>query len=1060
MPAKLFSIAPGSPFLRTLAEGVLDGRILPGMSFRGDPLALAGLTIYLPTRRAVRALGEEFARALGGSAAILPAIRTLGDEDPTALFDRDGGAKSLEAVIDPTERRMLVARFVRQWKTRLREAAIADLHDGEEHVVPASSADALWLACDLLALLDEAETEGTTLRDLTGLAPDSLAGWWQLTQTFLAILTEHWPAVLAERGRVDEVAARNRWLRAEAEAIGSGRRPGPVIVAGSTATAPAMVALMRAVANHPSGAVVLPGLDRHMDEAGFDAVHTGTAIGAGSAPGHPQYALKRILQGMLLPRGAVDHFAPPDGATLALREAFLSDALRPASTTDAWGEPAHRHPAQALDGLSLIEAENEHEEALAIACAMRDALTDPAATVALTTPDRSLARRVCAELERFNIAANDSAGRPLAATPPGTLMALALACALRPGDPVALVALLKHPLVRLGHVPGDTRRAARAIEIMALRGNVGVADAARLAALFAKARADAEPPAEETGDTAAAKRAASPGVRVTRAVRLVSRADRDLAAEVAQRLEDALRPLIELRDADPSEIGPQAVALTQALEALARDEEGDPKALYATETGRALADFLREMVACVPTGFSFSPRELPDVVEALVAPERVRPRGGLSGRAFVWGALESRLQHVDTMILGGLNEGTWPHRAVSDAFLSRLMRAEIKLEPPERLIGLAAHDIQMALGMPRVVMSRSMRVDGAPTIASRWLQRILTLAGTEGAGRLRAEGATFLAHARRLDEAAEGPGAPARATRPAPVPPPEKRPKRYSVTEVERLVRDPYAVHASRVLKLEPFPDLLRNPGAADRGNLFHAILAEFAAQDADPGGAGAETRLLTVAAEHFEREKLPKEVEAVWWPRMETLAANYCEWERGRAHRIAKRLVETRGEHHFADIDTAIRGFADRIDVATDGSLEIIDFKTGTNPSVRQARVLLSPQLPLEGAMAKLGAFAETGEGAKSVADLSYVRLRERELYEETLSYDDRRTGARVTGDDLADAALEKFRGLAAHYAKAGTPFPSRARPFMAGDFSGDYDHLARAREWSVGSDDGDGGE
>ncbi|WP_152046631.1 double-strand break repair protein AddB [Aureimonas psammosilenae] len=1044
MPANIHSIAPGLPFLRTLAQGILDGRILPGRRFRDDPLALANLTVYLPTRRAVRALGQEFALALGGETAILPAIRTLGEGDETALLPEPAGLATLTPVIGATERQILIARFVRQWKTRITGVA-GGLFEGEDIVLPVSSADALWLSRDLARLFDEVETEGTTLTALAGLAPERLAGWWQLTLTFLQILTEHWPAILAERGVMDEARAKNERILAEAERLVREEGKGPVVVAGSTAISPATLTLMRGVANRSDGALVLPGLDRFLDDASFDAIRAGGEMRlSGSAPGHPQYVMKRMLTGLLVSREAVDHLAPPDEAPLSAREAFVSDAMRPAATTDRWGEPGHRHPPKAFEGLALIEAENEREEALAIAVAMRDALSDPKATVALTTPNRSLARRVCSELERFGVKANDSAGRPLGATPPGTLMSLALDCALRPGDPVALVALLKHPLVRLGHSAVEARRAARAIEILALRGNVGTADAARICSILDEAI--------KVFDRQAHDAATGPAPRIARAVRLVLEDDRKLACDVARKLEAALMPLIELRGGREAEVQAFAVALTRSLEALACDEEGAPTPFYATETGAAAAEFLRKLVSCPETGFAFPPTELPDVLEALVAAEGVRPRGGLSGRAFIWGALESRLQHVDVIILGGLNEGVWPQRSTSDAFLSRLMRAEVMLEPPERLIGLAAHDIQMALGMERVLMTRSTRSEGAPTIASRWLQRLLTLAGEAGAKQMREEGRTFLHHACLLDEAKSGLP---RAERPAPVPPKARRLDRYSVTEVERLIRDPYAVHARRVLKLEPFPELMRSHGAADRGNLFHAILADYAKSGADPAAPDAETRLLAVAAEHFEKEALPKEIEAVWWPRMETLATNYIVWERGRTERVVHRLVETRGETRFEDIGVTLTGYADRIDVMADGRVEIIDFKTGVNPSVRQARVLLAPQLPLEGAMAKRGAFADTKGPVGEVSELSYVRLRERELIEEGLSHENRKTGETITGDDLSEEALHRFRDLAAFYADAETPFLSRARPFLQSDLSGDYDHLARVREWAVGDDE-----
>ncbi len=390
MRPNVFSISPGLPFLPTLADGVLSGRFLPGHAFGDDPLALAGLTILVPTRRAVRALGEEFAKRLGGAAAILPRIRPLGDaDDPSALFE-DGPGAELIAEMNALERRLLLARLVRIWKESLNRQALR-LLAGEELILPASSADALYLAEDLCAFLDEAVNEEAGLSNLAQLAPDRLAEWWQLTLTFLQILTEQWPAILAERGLQDRAAARVRWFDAEAERLRRARPQTPILVAGTTATAPSTVRFLQAVANLPNGALVLPGVDCHLDEESFQAIDAKRSI---AAPGHPQHAMRRILGGLLIGRDLVDSLAPDAGDPLLARERFLSDALRPAETTDLWAVRAEQHGPEALDGLELIEAADEREEALAIAVAMRDALSDPTATVALTTPDRNLARRV------------------------------------------------------------------------------------------------------------------------------------------------------------------------------------------------------------------------------------------------------------------------------------------------------------------------------------------------------------------------------------------------------------------------------------------------------------------------------------------------------------------------------------------------------------------------------------------------------------------------------------------------------------------------------------------
>ncbi|MBO0903916.1 double-strand break repair protein AddB [Jiella sonneratiae] len=1043
MAPNVLSIPPGLPFLKTLAEALLDGRIVDGFRDDGDPLQLAAATIYVPSRRAARSLAAAFADTLaerrGTRSAILPRIRPIGEGDEAGIFAAgaagDAAAGAALPAMPELERRLDLARLARAWRHLADRVAGEELPGAAPERVTAA-AEALWLAGDLGALLDEIETEGTSFDKLAGLAPDALAAWWQTTLSFLGIVTEHWPKVLGERGVTSEAAAKNVWLRSETARLLAGAGGGPVVVAGSTATAPATLDLMHAVAFLPNGALVLPGLDRHIGSEGFAAIDREASI---ASPGHPQYGLKRILARFAMPPEAVRHLAEGLPAGLARREAFVASALRPAETTALWAKEAPRFGPDALEGVALVEAAEPRVEALAIAVAMREALEEPGRTVALITPDRRLARRVLTELERFGIAANDSAGRPLAVTAPGTLLATLLTVALEPGDPVALLGLLKHPLCRLGRSAADARNAARAIELIAVRGTVDKADGARLGDILRRRIAAIE--ALPVGEV---------GRLLTRPARNVRRSEYAAAQAFADDFAAALQPLAALRGGEPREIAEFAVPLTEALETLARDETGATAELYAGETGAALADFLSQLVSAPATGFSFPAEELPDAVAALVAGTTVKPRGGLSARAFVLGTLEARLEGVDTAILGSLNEGIWPAGARSGAFLSRLMRREIALDPPERRIGLAAHDFWMAMGAKRVVLTRSRRMDGAPTIASRFLQRLTTLAGSDATAEMAARGEAYVAAAEMLEAAKDRP----RIARPAPRPPEETRPRRYSVTEVETLIRDPYAVHARRILKLEALPPLMRAPHARERGELIHAIVADFVIKGIDPAEPDAADELALIAREHFERAALPGEIAAIWWPRIAATAARFLDWEKARGDTVRERLAERSGASDFPAVGVSLSGRSDRIDRLSDGTIEILDFKTGSSPSVKQARSLLAPQLALEGGMAMRGDFEGTEPG-ETIADLTYVRLKERELKQEGLRTAGSRSAPPCDPTALCDEAMRRFEAIAAMYLRAETPFGSRARPVLAGDFSGDYDHLARVKEWSVAGGD-----
>ena len=1019
---RVLSIPAGAPFLPTLADALLSGRLVPGFSHGDDPLKLAEATIYVPTRRAARALRAVFVERLGGASAILPTIRPLGEfDDDAAIFDGSGlDTLALAPPIGKLNRVLLLGPLVQAWKRRL-PAHLAALF-GEDVVVPASLADALWLSRDLAALMDEVETGGADWARLASLVPDDLANWWQVTLEFLEIVTHAWPALLAERDRSNPAAHRNAGILAEAERLARNPPSGPVIAAGSTGSIPATARLLAAISRLPAGAVVLPGLDRAMDEESWAAIASHDATAAGF--GHPQAGLKKLLAVLGVARADVAELAAPP-AHIARRMNLIAEALRPAETTHAWAAlPALSTPG-VLDGVTLVEAANEREEALAIAVALRLALED--GTAALVTGDRALARRVAAELRRFGIEADDSGGTPLAATPPATLLRLMLESVFRPGDAVPILAMLKHPLLCAGMARAAARAAAETVDLVALRGGAGRPDISALVAAF-------------DGYLAAFAEAQR---RPFWWKRLGARRIEDARALLAA-VEAALGPLAALRG-EKVRLHDIARATVVAFEALGCAAPGNLRELYKGDAGDALAAFLRALLA-VESDLEIEAREWPDVLAALIAGEAVKPSQAGDPRIAIWGALEARLQSVDTLVLGGLNEGSWPRKAEPDRFMSRFMKAGMELEPPERRIGQAAHDFFMAFGAEKLVLTRAARAGDAPALPSRWLQRLQTLGGDAALGDARARGAALLDWTRGLDRADPVPFAP----RPQPKPPLDLRPKSFSVTEVETLRRDPYAVYARRILRLDPLEPLKRDPGAAERGTLFHDIVHGFALAGIDPAAPDAEARLLEIGREKFDAGGLPPDIDAVWWPRFARMAGRFIVWERTRLD-VVRRLAEARAAPVAVGATGAtLSGRADRIDLLPAGMADIIDFKTGSSPSKAQAHTLLSPQLALEGALLMHGAF--TDAGPRTPAELAYVRMKANGEVDEESILDYRKQPKSAV--ELSTEAWARLERLIAHYGSEEAGYLSRALPFREGDTGGDYDHLARVREWSAGGD------
>ena len=844
---------------------------------------------------------------------------------------------------------------------------------------------------------------------------------------------------------------RNATLHAETERYRHAPPSGPVIIAGSTGSIPATAGLIAAVATLPNGVVILPGLDRFMSDTEWLLVgHQASATGAqkpdAAARSHPQYGLHRLLARMGCTRNDVEPLGSPP-ALLEYRSEILSSAFLPTQATAGWGDIREKldagRLAEAFRDVSLVEAANEREEALAIAIALRMALEDGEDTqAALITPDRKLGRRVAAELVRFGIEADDSAGTPLLSTPQGTLLRLLTEAALRPGDPVPLVALMKHPLARFGLSVDEMRDAVTALELIALRGGTTEIDISTLEPLLEAAierqAVDRHPPVWRT----ALPEHALPLARDL--ARRIAAAVEPLSGVLVHESRTGRRFSSKLAVADWSE------RTGRALEAVAVDERGDLAALWSGEAGDSLASLLKSVIETDGQIEADGPQWC-DIIEALAASESVKPRSMRHPRVFIFGALESRLQSVDTVVIGGLNEGTWPGQATNDAFLSRIMKVEIGLEPPERRIGQLGHDLQMAAAAPKLVLTRALRNGTAPTVASRWLQRLLAVGGPALGQDLRLRGKILIDWANAIDK---GPSVP-NAARPAPRPPAELQPRKYSFSEVGRLRRDPYAIYARRILHLDPIAPFNLDPGPAERGSLYHRIVDRYVREQTTGEPLTVIGRILN---EEFDAVALPAHIDAVWRPRFSAVGRAFVDWHLKRSGDIRESLTEVPASLDLSVAGIRLTGSADRIDILPDGSADILDYKTGSTPSLKIARALLDPQLALEAAAIRRGAFR--GQGSREPANLLYVRLKPGERFKAEQVNNEHTKSANATpksAADLGEEALTELEKLLTGLIEGRYGFASRLIPEEERSYGGEYDHLARVAEWSSAENNGE---
>jgi len=966
----LFTVPAGVPFLDALAGGVLA-------RWGDDPAALSAGHIFLPTRRACQAMTDAFLRASNGKPLLLPKLEPLGDLDPEDWHAPDSAATAAAALLPPigqTRRQLLLARLILQ-----RGGSTPD--------------QALKLAEALGGWLDQVQIHQLDPAELAGLVPDEYAAHWADTLEFLRIVTEFWPAILVDEGVMDPVARRQAVVEAQIAAWQASPPGTPVIAAGSTGSLPATAALMRAVLELPQGAVVLPGLDSGLPEEAWSLL----------PEGHPQHGLGRLLASLERSPASVEdwpHDPDPDRHKTRVRhgrKVLLRHALMPADCSEPL--PNGSLAADGLEGIVEVAAAGPEAEARVIGLRLRKFLNENATgTAALITADRGLAKRVAAELTRWQVAIDDSAGEPLGETPPGVFLRLVAEATLGHLAPVPLLSLLKHPLTGVDRSLVETLERHTLHGIRPAPGIEGLRQA-----VPEKAAADLEP--------------------------------------LLVKLETALSPLAALAQEEEriASLEEWITVHVQAAEALAATEE-TPGAdrLWAEEAGEAAAQAIDGLMAAAADFPDLPARDYPAVFEELTARQTMRPRYGKHPRLAILGPLEARLQCPDLAILGGLNEGSWPPEPEHDPWMGRPMRKKFGLPLPEWRIGLAAHDFCQAIAAPEVMLTRAERVAGTPTVPSRWLARLelaarqaLGLTGKDEANPLRAGGRELL----EWQEAIDRPETLRPPEPPAPAPPVEARFSDLSVTAVERWVGDPYGHYARTILKLRALDPVDQQPDASERGSILHDALHRFIQSLGPEWPDNAEKRLIDIGRCVFSPYLERPAVRAFWWPRFLKMARWFVETERERRQTIQ----ESRTEHKvaaslaFRASPVELSAKMDRIDRQADGTLLVIDYKSGSLPEAKRIAQGWPPQLPLEAALLQKGECADVNAleawAVGGSGDGGEVK---------------RLTAKNATVEEAAAAAWEGVHRLLDQFADPAMPYLAEPRPALAPRYS-DYRHLAR---------------
>lgn len=751
--------------------------------------------------------------------------------------------------------------------------------------------------------------------------------------------------------------------------------PHPVIALGIEAAYGFVRDLLKAIMKTRGGAVILGGPeDGELSRRDSEKAH------------HPDFHLNRLLESMGCERSTLSFI----NSTKEHPRRLLLEGVFQNHTNVTTSGPLKEEETK---NLFLLESGTLFEEAEAITLMMAEAVVDPLKTVALVTTNQTLTAYVMALLERFGIKADHSKAHAFRSTPLGRLLLLVASFLVSPYSPVTLLSLLKHPYVSLDQGRLSVLALARFLE-----NNV---------------------------------------MRTDRMVR----GERDLFIKTMPEGEKALlTKLLNMKERGQNLLhGKEPTSLAQALLLLQSSLEElcfkttleGIGSIYDTPEGEKFKGWIASVMVSPLGKTTLEMQHFPSILRELMDAIPVSKAWGYHPRVFILGPLETRLLSFDRVILADFNEGRWPRKSSDAVWMNQRMRQDVGIVSDVIQMSQEADDLRALLSLKEVFITRALRVDGSPSVPSRWLLRLQAFC-TQKNVQLSSvdhykEWARLIWHEplKKVNPLLRP------LEKPMALPPLGARPKRLTISGLNLLKRNPYAFYVNSILKLNALKPLIHQLDALQFGVRLHQVLADALILE-DSGSRLTHDVLNALGGRIFASYTSSPLWRYFWQHRLNECFDHFLSLDKNLSYAPQKRFGEVKVTFPFhTDFgDFEIIAKADRLDLITPHGAVLIDYKTGRTPTASSIKKGEDIQLALEGVM--------VNEGAFRICDAQVTK---------GLEYWDLKNGRRVSVEEVdtvignAESALIE---LLEQYYKVGAAYK-----INFDHLSDEIRHFSRWEEW-----------